>query len=103
MKKLIELWKTNCEHCEAVKPVVLELEKEGYSFEKYNIESSEGEKIIDEYILDIDKNNKTMKYEQGFIYTPTFINPENREVLAFIDKSPSKEELLQLFQGGEVI
>ncbi len=32
MKKLIELWKNDCEHCEAVKPIVEELEKEGFTF-----------------------------------------------------------------------
>ena len=59
MKKLIELWKTNCEHCEAVKPTVEQLEKDGYVFEKHNIEEAEGEKIIDEYINEIDENIKT--------------------------------------------
>lgn len=101
MKKLIELWKTKCEHCEAVKPTVAELEKEGFIFEKHNIEDPEGEKILDEYIPEIDMNNKNMGYEQGYIYTPTFINPENRKALAFIDKAPSKEELIQLVKGGE--
>ena len=42
-----------------------------------------------------------MSYELGYIYTPTFINPETRKVLAFTDKAPSREELLQLLQGGE--
>lgn len=101
MKKLIELWKTDCEHCEAVKPVVEELEKEGFSFEKHNIEEKEGETLWHEYATEIDENNKKMDYELGYIYTPTFINPQSRTVLSFNDREPTRNELIQLAEGGE--
>lgn len=103
MKKLIELWKTNCEHCEAVKPTVKELEIEGYIFEKHNIEEKEGEALWHGYMKEIDENNRKMGYEQGYIYTPTFINPESRTLIAFTDREPSKKELINLAQGGEII
>jgi len=101
MKKLIELWKTNCEHCEAVKSTVKELECEGYIFEKHNIEEKEGEKLWHEYANEIDENNKKMGYEQGYIYTPTFINPKTQSVVAFTDREPTKDELMQLAKGDE--
>ncbi len=101
MKKLIELWKTNCEHCEAVKPIVAELEKEGVTFDKHNIEEQDGETLWHEYAKEIDVNNKKMEFELGYIYTPTFINPQNRIVLAFNAREPTKAELIQLVEGGE--
>ena len=101
MKKLIELWKINCEHCEAVKPVVEELEKEGFTFEKHNIEEKDGEVLWHEYATEIDVNNKKMDYELGYIYTPTFINPDTRTVLSFNDREPTKTELMRLAEGGE--
>jgi len=101
MKKLIELWKTNCEHCEAVQPIVEQLEKEGYVFEKHNIEEEGGERLWHEYTKEIDENNQKMGYEQGYIYTPTFINSENRNLIAFTDREPTKTELMQLAKGGE--
>jgi len=103
MKKLIELWKPNCEHCEAVKPIVAELEKEGFTFEKHNIEEKEGFILMNDYIKEIEQNNERLGSDAGFIYTPTFINPQTRKVTAFNDREPTKEELLQLLQGGEII
>lgn len=67
MKKLIELWKTDYEHCEAIKPVVEKLEKERFTFEKHNIEEKDGEALWHEYIMEIDANNKKMGYELGYI------------------------------------
>ncbi len=103
MKKLIELWKTNCEHCEAVKPIVAELEKEEVTFDKHNIEEQDGETLWHEYAKEIDENNKKMEYELGYIYTPTFINPQTRAILSFSDREPTKAELIQLAKGGETI
>lgn len=94
--KLIELWKTNCEDCEAAKPIVAELEKEGFVFEKHNIEDQIGRRLWNDYAEEIDENSRRLGYEQGYIYTPTFINPKTREVLAFIDRAPTKEELIRL-------
>jgi len=100
VKKLIELWKTNCEHCEAVKHIVEELEKEGYTFEKHNIEEQVGFTLMHDYMKEIDKNNEKLGYDSGFIYTPTFINPQTRNVVSFNDREPTKEELITLTQGG---
>jgi len=100
---VIELWKENCEHCEAVRPILVELEKEGYMFESYNIETVSGRKILEEYFLEINKNSKEKGYDEGYIYTPTFINPKTRKVLAFTDRAPTKEELMKLVEGGEMI
>lgn len=102
-KRIIELWKTNCVHCEAVKPVVEALEKEGYTFEKYNIEEQEGFVLMNDYSKEIDDHNKKMGYEEGYVYTPTFINPHTREILAFDDREPTKEELINLEKGGETM
>ncbi len=99
--QVIELWKTNCEHCEAVKSTVKELESEGYVFEKHNIEEKDGEALWHEYAKEIDENNKKMGYEQGYIYTPTFINPQTRIVLSFNDREPTKAELIQIAEGGK--
>lgn len=98
-QKLIELWKTGCEDCEAAKPIVEEFEKEGYEFEKYNIESLDGRRLWKEYVEEIDVNSKKQGYETGYIYTPTFINPKTREILAFTDRAPTKEELMILAEG----
>lgn len=103
MKKLIELWKTNCEHCEAVKSVVEELEKEGYMFDKHNIEEKDGEALWHKYAQEIDANSEKMGYEQGYIYTPTFINPTTRTALSFTDREPTKAELVKLAEGGETV
>ncbi|MBI2028223.1 MAG: hypothetical protein HYT07_01305 [Candidatus Levybacteria bacterium] len=98
---IIELWKNDCEHCEAVKPIVAELEKEGYVFEKHNIEEKDGETLWHEYAEEIEKNNKSMGYDEGYIYTPTFINPDNRNIIAFTDREPTKTELIRFAEGGE--
>ncbi len=98
-KYLIELWKTNCGHCEAVKPTVAELEKQGFTFEKHNIEEQDGFSLMHEYIAEIDVNNKQMGYQEGYIYTPTFINPTTRKILAFDDHEPTKEEIVVLAEG----
>jgi len=101
MKKLIELWKNNCEHCQAVKPIVEQLEREGFTFEKHNIEEEEGFTLMNDYIKEIDANNKKMGYQERYIYTPTFINPQTRVVLAFDDREPTKDELIKLTEGGD--
>lgn len=103
MKKLIELWKNDCEHCEATEPIVKELEKEGYEFDRFNIETPEGERVWGSYTQEIDENNKKIGYELGYIYTPTFINPKTRKVIAFNDREPTKEELITLAKGGETL
>lgn len=100
-QKLIELWKDNCPDCEATKPIVAQLQDEGFVFEKHNIEDQIGRRLWNEYGKEIDENSKRLGYEQGYIYTPTFINPKTREVLAFQDRSPTKEELISLAKGGE--
>lgn len=99
--KLIELWKNDCEHCEATKPVLDELEKEGYQIDRFNIETPEGEKVWESYSKEIDENNKKMGYELGYIYTPTIINPKTRTIIAFQDRAPEKDELIALENGGE--
>ena len=95
-KKLIELWKTDCKDCEAAKPIVAELEKEGYEFEKHNIEDLEGRRLWEDYASEIDENSIRQGYETGYIYTPTFVNPKTRKVLAFSNRAPTKEELVRL-------
>lgn len=94
--KLIELWKTDCEDCEAAKPIVAELERAGYKFEKHNNESPEGRRLWEEYEEEIDENSKRQGYETGYIYTPIFINPKTRQSIAFADRSPTKEEIVKL-------
>lgn len=96
--KLIELWKTDCEDCEAAKPIVAELEKEGYEFEKHNIADDVGRRLWEEYEEEIDENSSKQGYETGYIYTPTFINPKTRQVLAFENRPPTKNELLRLVE-----
>ncbi|MBI4091833.1 MAG: hypothetical protein HY427_01360 [Candidatus Levybacteria bacterium] len=99
---VIELWKTNCVDCEAAKPIVAELERKGYMFEKHNIETGEGRRFWEEYLVEIDKNSREQGYDEGYIYTPTFINPKTRKALAFTDRAPTKEELIKLVEGGEM-
>ncbi len=94
MKQLIELWKINCENCEAAKPILAELEKEGYEFEKHNITSPEGKKLISEYQEKIIANNKKLGFDPEYLFTPTFLNPKTGEVLAFEGRAPTKEELI---------
>ena len=96
MSKIIELWKPECQDCEAAKPVVEELEKEGYEFEKHNIFDSDGRKIWEEFAEEIDGFSRENGWEKGYIYTPTFINPRNRNVLAFANRAPTKKELIHL-------
>lgn len=95
MKKLIELWKVNCDNCEAVKPTLAELEKEGYEFEKHNITSPEGKGLISEYQDKIIENNKKLGFNPEYLFTPTFLNPKTRAVLAFEGRAPTKEELIK--------
>lgn len=101
--KLIELWKTNCEHCDAVEPIVADLEKNGIIFEKHNIEEQKGFTLVNDYSAEIERNNERLGYDAGFIYTPTFINPTNRKVLSFEDRGPTKEELIEFVKGGVII
>jgi len=98
--KIIELWKTNCFDCEAVKSIVTELENEGYQFEKYNITDSDGEKLWDKYAKEIDAYSKSQGWEEGYIYTPTFINPANNSVMAYSDRPPTKKELIKFSKGN---
>lgn len=98
--KLIELWKPDCEDCEAAAPVVAELEKEGYKFEKYNSETPEGQDVWEKYANLIDEYSRSRGWETGYIYTPTFINPKTRKILAFADRPPTKEELIGLVENG---
>lgn len=97
--KLIELWKTDCEHCEAIEPIIKELEQEGLVFERYNIETPEGEKVWRSYSKEIDENNKKMGYELGYIYTPTLINPKTKSLKAFRDRAPKREEIIEIARG----
>lgn len=97
-KNLIELWKGDCEECQLVKPTVKELEKEGYKFERYNIDEELGKKIWEKYAKEIDENSTRLGYEVGYIYTPTFINPITRKVIAYSNHPPSKKELIKLTQ-----
>lgn len=94
--KLIELYKTDCKDCQAVKPVIAKLEKLGFVFEKYNIENGKGKQIWDEFAAEIDENSQKLGYEPGYIYTPAFINSKTRKVLAYSDDHPTKEELIKL-------
>jgi thiol-disulfide isomerase/thioredoxin len=94
--KLIELWKPDCEDCEAAKPVIAELEKEGFKFKRHNIFDASGYKLWEEYTEEIDAFSRENGWEEGYIYTPTFINPKNRKVLAFADCPPTREELINL-------
>ncbi len=99
--KLIELWKEDCVDCEVVKPIVEELEREGCEFEKHNIKGTEGRRRWAEYEQEIDENSQRQGYETGYIYTPTFINPKTRKILAYSDRSPTKEELIELAGENE--
>lgn len=92
--KVIELWKTDCEDCEAARPIVEELEKEGYEFEKHNIHEPDGSKLWNDFAGEIDKYSQSQGWETGYIYTPTFIRPDTRRILAFSDRPPTKEELI---------
>ncbi len=96
MTKLIELWKTGCGDCEKLEPTLSELEKEGYEFDRFNITSTEGKRIINEYQKEIIELSKKRDYKPEYLYTPTLINPETREVLFYPDKPPTKEELIKL-------
>lgn len=96
VKNLIELWKTGCGNSMAVKPIVKELENEGYRIEKFNIFTKKGKKVWRGYADEIDQNSKKKDYEQGYIYTPTFINPKTREVLAIANSYPSKAQIIEL-------
>lgn len=96
MKKLIELWKTDCKHCKEVIPILKELEQIGYEFERYNVETPAGQKVWQDYLDNINNYNMSQGYDINFIYTPTFINPQTKMVLAFEDRHPSREEVIQL-------
>ncbi|MBI2012245.1 hypothetical protein HYS91_05775 [Candidatus Daviesbacteria bacterium] len=101
MQKLIELWKNDCEHCEATKPILDELEKEGYQIDRFNVEEEEGEKVWQEYLDVINKYNMSQGYDVNFIYTPTLINPVSKQVISYEDRGPTKEEVVKLAEGGE--
>lgn len=96
---IIELWKNDCEHCEATKPILDELEKEGFEIERYNIETEEGRKVWEKYLDVINNYNKSLGYDINFIYTPTLINPTFRQALSYPDRAPTKREIVELAQG----
>lgn len=100
MSRLVELWKPDCEDCEKAAPVIAELEKQGFEFEKYNIEEPDGQQVWEEYGKEIDTYSQERGWEEGYVYTPTFINPEARKVLAFADRPPTKEELIDLAKNA---
>lgn len=94
--KLIELWKNNCEHCEATKPILDELEKEGYRFDRFDVETPEGQKVWQEYSEIINNYNRSQGYDVDFVYTPTLVNPTTQQALSYPDRAPAKEEIVQL-------
>jgi len=96
MKKLVELWKMNCEHCEATEPILKELEKEGYQIDRFNVETPKERKVWEEYLDAINNYNMSQGYDVNFIYTPTLINPVSKHVLSYPDKAPTKEEIMEL-------
>ncbi len=100
-QKIIELWKDDCEHCEATKPILDELEKEGYQFDRFSVETDEGQKVWQEYLDVINNYNMTQGYDVNFINTPTLINPLTKQVISYEDKAPTKEEIIKLAKGGE--
>ncbi|MBI2595949.1 thioredoxin family protein [Candidatus Daviesbacteria bacterium] len=100
-QKIIELWKNDCEHCEATEPILKELEKEGYQSTRYNVETNEGQKVWQEYLDIINKYNTSQGYDVNFIYTPTLINPLSKQALSYPDRAPTKEEIIKLAEGGE--
>lgn len=100
--KIIELWKNDCPDCEAANPIVEELEKEGYEIEKHNITDPDGMALWEEYEREIDQNSRRMGYETGYIYTPAFINPQTRRVLAYENRPPTKDELVRLAASSKM-
>ncbi len=94
---LIELWKNDCEHCEETKPILDELEKAGYKIERYNVDEDEGRKVWNQHIDLINKHNMSQGYDVNFIYTPTLFNPLTGKDWEYADKSPTKDEILELF------
>lgn len=96
--KLIELWKPDCQDCEAAKPIIADLEAEGYLFEKNNIMEPAGRSLWDQYEQAIDDFSRSQGWETGYIYTPTFINPKSGKIIAFADRAPKKDELVNLVQ-----
>lgn len=95
-QKIIELWKNDCEHCEAAKPILDELEKTGYKIERYNVDEEDGRKVWNKYTDLINKHNMAQGYDVNFIYTPTLFNPVTGKVWEYEDKTPTKEEILEL-------
>ncbi len=80
-------------------PIIRGLEKEGYEFDKYNITTNEGKKIISDYQKDIMEHSKKQKYNPEYLYTPTLINPNNRKMLFHADMVTSKEEARKLAES----
>lgn len=72
-KKVIELWKGDCEECQMVNPTIKKLQGEGYDFEQQNIAGKVGNKLWGEYESEIDAYSEKQGRETGYIYTPTFI------------------------------
>lgn len=96
--KLIELWKPDCPDCEATEPIIAGLEKEGYLFERHNIFELDGRDLWGKYEEAIDAYSQSRGWETGYIYTPTFINPKTGKAIAFANRAPKKEELIQFAQ-----
>lgn len=95
IQKLIKLWKPDCPDCEAAKPIMAELEAEGYEIEKRNIVDPDGRALWEKYEEEIDAYSQSQGWKAGYIYTPTFINPQNGKALSFTDRAPTKEELVE--------
>ncbi|MBI2314453.1 hypothetical protein HYU93_00110 [Candidatus Daviesbacteria bacterium] len=93
---IIELWKNDCEHCEATKPILDELEKEGYEIDRYNVETPQGRIVWKKYLDTINNYNKSQGYDENFIYTPTLVNPTSLQVISYPDRAPTKDEIINL-------
>jgi len=98
MVELIELWKDDCPDCKKLAPILHELEKEGYEFERHHIDSPEGKKIIFKFVHEIIENSKKLGYDPEYLYTPLVINPLTRSLLSFSDRAPTKKEVIKLAQ-----
>lgn len=94
-KKVIELWKGDCQECQMVSPLIKELNKEGYQFQQHNIADKKGNKLWGDFEKEIDAYSRKHSWEEGYIYTPTFIRPDTRVVMAVESKIPTKDDLIK--------
>ena len=93
--KVIELWKGDCDECQMVSSTIKKLQKDGYNFQQHNIADGRGRKYWDEFANEIDVFSKKKGWEEGYIYTPTFIRPDTRKILAVQNNIPSQDELVE--------